>query len=83
MPQGFVASGNAFTFTFFEIISNDVAHKVRSENKFQFYVDTAFFAGIKIMPTDIELSESILASIRDFPKPKEITTDSRLAWLTK
>ena len=46
--------------------------------KFQFCQDTAEFAGLKLTPTGICPSDSILAGIRDFPQPKDLT--SARAW---
>ena len=46
--------------------------------KFQFCQDTVEFAGLKLTPTGICPSDSILAGIRDFPQPKDLT--SARAW---
>ena len=42
-------------------------------SKFQFCQDTVLFAGLSITPTGVCPSDKILAAIRDFPTPKDIT----------
>ena len=105
MPQGFVASGDAYTSRYDDIIK-DVPRKVKcvddtllydnsiedsffhswdylqlcwekgivlNPEKFQFCVDTAHFAGLRITPAGIAPSETLLSSIKNFPVPKNIT----------
>ena len=108
MPQGFLASGDAYTSRYDDIIK-DIPRKVKcvddtllydtciedafykfyrawdhlqlcwdkgivlNPDKFQFCVDTANFAGLRITPTGISPSEPLLSSICDFPIPKDIT----------
>ena len=47
--------------------------------KFQFCQDTIEFAIFKLTPAGIFPSDSILAGIRDFPQPKDLT--STHAWI--
>ena len=46
---------------------------VLNPEKFQFCLDTVKFAGLRITPTGIAPSEALLASIKEFPVPKDIT----------
>ena len=53
--------------------------------KFQFCQDTVDFTGLKLTPTDICPSDSILAGIRDFPQSHLCTRDwfglaNQVAW---
>ena len=46
---------------------------VFNKNKFQFCEDSVEFAGLKIMPSWILLSDHILTASQDFPTPKTLT----------
>ena len=44
-----------------------------NKDKFQFCKDTVDFAGLKVTPSGIQPSDKILDSIKNFPKPTDIT----------
>ena len=46
---------------------------VISKEKFQFCCDSVEFAGLNITPIGISPSPGILAAIKDFPTPKDLT----------
>ena len=105
LPQGFIASGDAYTRRYDDIIKdfprkvkiiddtllydNDIEQSffhtwdylticakngiVINKSKFQFCKDTIEFAGLLLTPEGISPSPKILAAIKDFPIPKDIT----------
>ena len=107
LPQGFLASTDAYTRRYDEIVKpipckakivdnallydtniknaffhvwdyltlcakNDI---VINESKFQFCKDTVKFAGLKITPTGVSPTDTILDATLNFPQPSDITGD--------
>ena len=50
-----------------------IAGIVTNDKKFKFCRDTVEFAGLKLTPTGIAPSNHILSTIRNFPKPTDLT----------
>ena len=47
---------------------------VLNEKKFKFCRDTLEFAGLKLTVNDIAPSDTVLSTIKDFPKPTDLMT---------
>ena len=62
-------------FIMYETIYNYVPIMALYEiaDKFKFCCETVEFAGLKITPNGIALTDKILTAIKDFPKPQNIT----------
>ena len=105
LPQGFLASTDAYTRSYNEIIK-PIPHKAKivdntllydtnienaffhvwdyltlcakndiviNESKFQFCKDTVAFAGLKVTPSGVSPTDTILNAIQNFPQPSDIT----------
>ena len=113
LPQGFLASTDAYTRRYDKIIK-PIPHKAKivgdtllydanienaffhvwdyltlcaangiviNEPKFQFCKDTVEFAELKVTPTGVSLTDTILNAIQSFPQPLDTTEARSWFWL--